>query len=55
MIPGSYLPDFSTAGVYERERNHIGKENTVLTITFVMKWQIAHLTDGAPAGYISIV
>lgn len=27
----------------------------VLTFTVVMYWQIAHLTDGAPAGYISIV
>lgn len=37
-----------------KESKHQSK-NKVLTLTFVMKWQIAHLTDGAPAGYISMV
>lgn len=37
------------------EYRHTEIKTMILTLTFVMKWQIAHFTDGAPAGYISIV
>lgn len=39
----------------EKSWSEIKKSSRIHTPTFVTYWQTAHLTDGAPYGYISVV